>query len=225
MADTTPEPNAAEQTAGDAKKPAARKRAASPRKSPERTPITPPTLAGPADPEVVATPDPEPAPASAGETASPSKGAGSGNGRSVLDGVRDNSMGPLAAGLLVALAVGLLLSVLVPNDPNLLAFAILGTLVSAAVGFTVRLLSHERGLRRQVETFVVTVIGVHVMSVTGAVGGEIPLLSQFGVDGPGFNEALIVALATPAVSSGAVLAGLTALIIVGWGRATDRHAR
>ncbi len=135
---------------------------------------------------------------------------------SVLDGVRGNPAGPLAAGLVVAIAVGLLLSVLVPSEPSALALIILGTLLSAAVGFTVRYLSILRNVARQVETLVVTVIGVHVMAVTGMVGGSIPGLSELGIGGPGFNEALLVALGTPPVATGSLLAGVVAAIIVGW---------
>jgi hypothetical protein len=144
--------------------------------------------------------------------------------RSFLEGVRANRVGPVTAGLLVAIVVGLLLSVLVPGDPNLLAMVILGTLLSAAVGFTVRYLATGASLLLQAEAFLVTVIGVHLMGVTGLVSGDIPLLSELGVDGPGFNEALLASLATPPVSTGGLLAGVVAAIIVGWGERTG-HAR
>lgn len=145
------------------------------------------------------------------------------HGRSFLDHMRDNRVGAVTAGLVVALVVGLLLSVLVPSEPSVLAMVILGTLLAAAVGFTVRYLATGASLLLQAETFVVTVIGIHLMGVTGLVGGDIPLLSDLGVEGPGFNEALLVAFATPPVSTGGLLAGVVAAIIVGWGRRTD-HA-
>jgi len=148
---------------------------------------------------------------------------------SALDRVRANRMGSLTAGLVVAVVIGLLLSVLVPNEPSLLAIVILGTLLSAAVGFTVRYLATCRGPRRQAEAFVATALGVHLMTVTGVVGGEIPLLAQLGAEGPGFDDAVLAALATPPVSMGGLLAGLTAAIIVGWGARpadhSERHAR
>ncbi|MFN3865623.1 MAG: hypothetical protein ACK4MD_02795 [Demequina sp.] len=235
MADTTPEPTtpeplAPEQADSTATTPRARK------KTPARKSVTKATPArateaaassAPAEPNVVTTPDPEPAPASAVETQVPAHtapGAAPTPARtdmSILDRVRHNPVGPLAAGLVVAIAVGLLLSVLVPNDPSSLALILLGVLLSAAVGFTVRYLSIERGLRRQVEALIATVIGVHLMSVTGALGGDIPLLSQLGVSGPGFDEALIAAFATPPVSTGALVAGLFAAIIAGWARSRD----
>jgi hypothetical protein len=143
------------------------------------------------------------------------------HGRSFLDRVRDNRVGAVTAGLVIALVVGLLLSVLVPSDPSVLAMVILGTLLAAAVGFTVRYLATGASLLLQAETFLVTVIGIHLMGVTGLVGGDVPLLSDLGVEGPGFNEALLVAFATPPVSTGGLLAGVVAAIIVGWGRRTD----
>lgn len=230
MADSTPGSPAPEQGDGKPKKQTARKKAAT---RTSKSPTASSSAAAPGDavvsaapepaaaearsPEVAATPDPEPAPASAASRPPvASAPAAPARDRSVLDGVRDNPVGPLAAGLLVAIAVGLLLSVLVPEDPSTLAMAILGALLAAAVGFAVRYLSHDRGVRRQVEAFIATVVGVHLMSVTGAVSGDIPLLSQVGVSGPGFNEALIVAFATPPLSTGAVVAGLAAVIVVGW---------
>lgn len=142
---------------------------------------------------------------------------------SVLDGVRANPTGPAAVGLVVSLGIGLLLSVLVPSDPNALALTILGALLAAAVGFTMRYLSVLRNVARQFEALVITVIGVHVMAVTGAMSVDIPLLSQFGVSGPGFNEAFLAALAVPPVSSGGLIAGIVAAIIVGWGRVPGRN--
>lgn len=230
MADTTPEPTAPDGPEGPKAKPAPRKKAPARKPAPKSAPSSSPSQAEAAKaPEVTATPDPEPAPASAAPDRhhGPSTSAAPAPRPrgSVLDSVRANPMGPLTAGLIVAIAVGLLLSVLVPNDPSVLAMLILGTLLAAAVGFSVRYLSGpaERGLRRQVEALIATAVGVHLMSVTGSVGGEIPLLSQLGASGPGFNEALLVALATPAVSTGALLSGLTAAIIVGWARGRESH--
>ncbi|WP_062131847.1 hypothetical protein [Demequina aestuarii] len=236
MADTTPEPTAPEPGDGTAPKPAARKKAPARKPAAKRAPASRTSArasSSPAQseaaraPEVTATRDTEPAPASAAADdvhPEPAPHDGARRDHSILDSVRANPMGPLTAGLIVAIAVGLLLSVLVPNDPSALAMVILGTLLAAAVGFAVRYLSApaERGLRRQVEALIATAVGVHLMSVTGTVGGEIPLLSDLGAAGPGFNEALLVAFATPAVSTGALLAGLTAAIIVGWARSHDR---
>ncbi len=137
---------------------------------------------------------------------------------SVLDRVRANRMGPLAVALGVAVATGLLLSTLVPTDPNVLALGILGALVSAAVGFVVRYLSLSHGWRTQAIALVATVLGVHIMATTGMVngagGGTIGGLVT--LPNPDFGDALLMALALPAVSSGAILAGLTAAIIAGW---------
>lgn len=174
---------------------------------------------------VIATPDPEPAASTTAEVPTPEPtpaGTAGSDAKqpaargSILDSVRANAVGPLAVGLVVAIAVGLLLSVLVPSDPNLLAMIILGTLLAAAVGFAVRLVSLGGGLRNQIEAFVMTVVGVHVMSVTGALGGDFPLLARFGVSGPGFDDAFLASLAVPPVSSGGLIAGAVAAIIVGW---------
>ncbi|WP_062380434.1 hypothetical protein [Demequina pelophila] len=139
---------------------------------------------------------------------------------SVLERVRENRMGALAAALFVALAVALLLAVLVPDEPNLFASVLLGLLLTAAVGFTVRVTSRSRGLLAQATAFVATVVGVHVLAVTGAIDGLGPagLLERVGLSGPGYDDALLAALATPAVSAGGVLAGLVAAIVAGWGR-------
>ncbi|MDN4480956.1 hypothetical protein [Demequina muriae] len=235
MADTTPEPGD-----GAAQKPAARKKAPARKPAAKRSPASQSAApaSSPSQSEAAKAPEgttsPEPATASAATPATaptataahaePASHDGSRRDHSILDSVRANPMGPLTAGLIVAIAVGLLLSVLVPNDPSVLAMVILGTLLAAAVGFAVRYLSAapERGLRRQLEALIATAVGVHLMSVTGTVGGEIPLLSDLGAAGPGFNEALLVAFATPAVSTGALLAGLTAAIIVGWARSRHR---
>ena len=144
---------------------------------------------------------------------------------SYLDRVRDNRMGALLAALVVGLLVGLLLSLLVPGDANVFALILLGTLVLAAVGFTVRYLSDSRGfVDAQVPAFLGTVFGVHVMAVTGAVAGaNFPMFgSLLNIEGPGFDDSLLVALATPAVSSGAIFAGLVAAIIAGWGTREDK---
>jgi hypothetical protein len=145
---------------------------------------------------------------------------------SVLDSLRHNHVGGLFAGLIVAIAVGLLLSVLVPNEPHALALVLLGLLLSAAVGFTVRYVSLHRGLLTQAAAFVSTVIGVQLMTVTGMVGGELPGLPGIMGAEVSFNDALVLALATPAIAVGPVLAGLIAVIIVGWGGVpVDPHAR
>ncbi|WP_062305144.1 hypothetical protein [Demequina subtropica] len=140
---------------------------------------------------------------------------------SVLERVRSNRTGPLAAGLGVAFAVALLLAVLVPNVPNLYALTVLGLLLTAAVGFTVRYLSHERDLMAQGAGFIATLLGIHIMGVTGTIdttgSGLDGLLGLIGAEAPGFDDALLGALATPAVSAGGVLCGLIAAIIVGWG--------
>ncbi|WP_084038326.1 hypothetical protein [Demequina sp. NBRC 110053] len=142
--------------------------------------------------------------------------------RSFLDSVRANAVGPLTAGLVVAILVALLLSVLVPGKPSVLAMIILGALLAAAVGFSMRYLSDAGGLRRQAEAFIAAVIGVHVMSITGLVSGDLPALELIGAEGPSFNDALLAALATPPVSTGGLLAGLSAAIIVGWGARSER---
>ncbi|WP_062311993.1 hypothetical protein [Demequina rhizosphaerae] len=141
---------------------------------------------------------------------------------SVLERVRTNRVGPLAAALTVALVVALLLAILVPSEPNLYASVLLGLLLTAAVGFTTRYLSREHGLLTQLTAFVATVIGVHIMAVTGSIdgvvsGGAGQLLELIGASGPGFDDALLAALATPAVTTGGILAGLVAAIIAGWG--------
>lgn len=139
---------------------------------------------------------------------------------SVLERVRENRMGPAAATLGVGLVVALLLAVLVPGSPNLYASLVLGLLVTAAVGFTARTLAGERGWEGIATAFLSAVIAVHVLAVTGTVNGAGPgeLLEQIGVQGPGFDDAILAALATPPVSTGGLLAGLVAGLIAGWGR-------
>ncbi len=138
---------------------------------------------------------------------------------SYLDRVRLNRMGPLAAALIIGGLVGLVLSMLVPSPMNVWALMLLGTLVAAAVGFSVRYLSYSGSWRAQVPAFLGTVLGVHLMAVTGTISGlgfdNLPAMLK--ISGPGFDDALLGAMAMPAVSTGTVLAGLIAAIIVGWG--------
>ncbi len=137
---------------------------------------------------------------------------------SYLDRVRGNQMGPLTAALLVGILVGLLLSLLVPSPANVWALILLGVLLSAAVGFSVRYLSVSRDWRAWLPAFLGAVIGTHIMAVTGTVNsadvGKARGLLDLG--GVGFDDALLASLATPAVSVGCVLAGLVAVIIAGW---------
>ena len=201
MADSTPAKKS------PARKPAARKASAAAPAEPATEPI--------AAPEQSTGGDASAAPAGEVQASSAPRS------RSILDSVRGNRMGPLVASLTVAVLVGLLLSVLVPDEPGALALTILGALVAAAVGVTVRYLSEGERTRHQVEAFLAAGVGVHLMSVTGMVGGDLPVVSELGIDGPGFNEALLVALASAPVSTGGLLAGLTAAIIVGWGPRRD----
>ncbi len=147
---------------------------------------------------------------------------------SVLERLRRNRMGAVLGGLVVAIAVALLLSVLVPDSNLLLALAVLGLAEAFAVGFTVRYLSDCRGLRHQVTAFVLATIGVHVLATTGMVNQKFDDLSGIlsgvftgsrggGGSGLGWDDAVMSALATPAVSTGAVVCGLVAAIIAGWG--------
>jgi hypothetical protein len=146
---------------------------------------------------------------------------------SVLERLRRNRMGSVLGGLVVALAVALLLSVLVPDSNLLLALTLLGLAEAFAVGFTVRYLSDCRGLRHQVTAFVLAAIGVHVLATTGLVNqkfGDLTglissaLAGSKGIGGGlGWDDAVMSALSTPAVSTGAILCGLVAAIIAGWG--------
>jgi hypothetical protein len=146
---------------------------------------------------------------------------------SVLERLRRNRMGAVLGGLVVAIALALLLSVLVPNSNLLLALTLLGLAEAFAVGFTVRYLSGCRGLRHQVTAFVLATIGVHVLATTGMVNQKLGDLSGLlssaltgskGIGGGlGWDDAVMSALATPAISTGAVLCGLVAAIIAGWG--------
>lgn len=142
---------------------------------------------------------------------------------SVLDRVRANRVGAFAVSLGVSILVGLLLSILVPSKPNVLALMLLGTFVAAAAGFTVRYLTHSRGMRTQAIAFVAAAIGVHIMGVTGSINGA--GLGQIGgllgAGKPGFDDAFLVALALPAVSTGVVISGFVAAIIAGWGKRVE----
>lgn len=149
---------------------------------------------------------------------------------SVVGRLRRNRMGAVLGGLIVALVLGVLLSVLVPDSQILLALVLLGLGEAAAVGFTVRYLSECRGLKAQITAFVLTAIGVHLLATTGLVNQKIgdvagSLGNGLG-SGLGWDDALLGALATPAVSTGAVVSGLIAAIIAGWGprREAHRHA-
>ncbi|WP_291377628.1 hypothetical protein [Demequina sp.] len=174
-----------------------------------------------------ATPEPQPTPQTAATTPPPMQ-----QSPSVLGRLRDNRMGAVLGGLIVALVVGALLSILVPDSQLLLALVLLGLGEAAAVGFTVRYLSDCRGLRTQISAFVLTAIGVHVLATTGYVnqqigdiGGIVGGLGGGVGSGLGWDDALLTALATPAASTGAVVCGLIAAIIAGWGPRGDGHAR
>lgn len=150
---------------------------------------------------------------------------------SVLGRLRSNRMGAVLGGLVVALVLGALLSVLVPDSQLLLALILLGLGEAAAVGFTVRYLSECRGLKTQITAFVLTGVGVHVLATTGVVNQQIGNIGDLagplgGVLGPGlgWDDAVMTALAIPAVSTGAVVCGLIAAIIAGWGPRGEEHA-
>ncbi len=149
---------------------------------------------------------------------------------SVLGRLRSNRMGAVLGGLVVALLLGALLSVLVPDSQLLLALALLGLAEAAAVGFTVRYLSECRGLKTQVTAFVLTAIGVHVLATTGMINQQIGNLGDLAgplggglTSGLGWDDALVGAMATPAISTGAVVCGLIAAIIAGWGPRGEGH--
>lgn len=154
---------------------------------------------------------------------------------SVLERLRRNRMGAVLGGLLVALAVGMLLSIFVPDSNLLLALAILGLAEAFAVGFTVRYLTECRGLATQVTAFVLAALGTHVLVTTGMVNQAIGDLSSSlgdllggssaGASDFGWDDSLIAALATPSVSTGAIVCGLVAAIIAGWGARPERHHR
>jgi len=138
---------------------------------------------------------------------------------SYLDRVRANRMGPLSAALIIGAVVGLLFSMLVPHPSNVWALMLLGALISAAVGFSVRYLSSSRDWKAWMPAFAGTVLGAHLMAITGTLNGVSldGLGGMLSLAGPGFDDSLLGALATPAVSTGTVLAGLVAVIISGWG--------
>ncbi|WP_062076827.1 hypothetical protein [Demequina globuliformis] len=134
-----------------------------------------------------------------------------------LEHVRRTAMGPLAVGLGVAVVVGLLLSVVVPPKTGVFALIVLGSLVAAAVGFTVRYVTVDRGWRTQATAFVSAAVGVHLMAVTGTLtGSALPLARFTGVERVAFDDALMSALATPPFSVGTLLGGLVAAMIAGW---------
>jgi len=146
---------------------------------------------------------------------------------SVVGRLRRNRMGAVLGGLIVAVAFGLLLSIFVPDSNLLLALSVLGLAESLAVGFTVRYLTDWRGLTTQLTAFVLATIGVHLMVTTGMVNqaaGSVGSLVDGlmggrggGASGIGWDDAALGALATPAVSTGAVVCGLIAAIVAGWG--------
>ncbi|NTV38820.1 MAG: hypothetical protein HGA51_02525, partial [Demequinaceae bacterium] len=153
---------------------------------------------------------------------------------SVLERLRRNRMGAVLGGLLVAIAVALLLSVLVPESNLLLALTVLGLAEAFAVGFTVRYLAVCRGLKHQATAFVLATIGVHVLATTGMVNQKLGDVSGIlsGAfagsrgnrgSGLGWDDAVMSALATPAVSTGAIVCGLVAAIIAGWGVRESDH--
>lgn len=174
-----------------------------------------------------ATPEPEPTAESAATPPPPAQ-----QSPSVLGRLRSNRMGAVLGGLIVALLLGALLSVLVPDSQLLLALALLGLAEAAAVGFTVRYLSECRGLKTQLTAFVLTAVGVHVLATTGIVNQQIGSLTDLAGplgrglgSGIGWDDALVGAMATPAVSTGAVVCGLIAAIIAGWGPRSEGHDR
>lgn len=155
---------------------------------------------------------------------------------SVLERLRRNRMGAVLGGLVVAIAVALLLSVLVPDSNLLLALTLLGLAEAFAVGFTVRYLAASRGLRYQVTAFALAAIGVHLLATTGMVNQKLGDLSDLlssafggprggGGSGLGWDDAVVSALATPAVSTGAIVCGIVAAIIAGWGPREGNRSR
>lgn len=143
---------------------------------------------------------------------------------SILERLRRNRMGALTGGLVVSLALAMLLSILVPDRYVLLALTILGVAEAVAVGAAVRYLAVERGLLTQLSAFVAAVLGMHVLGTTGMINQKLGDLGDLGgalggtlTSGLGWDDALLASFATPAVSTGAVLTGLLAAIIAGWG--------
>jgi len=149
---------------------------------------------------------------------------------SVLERLRRNRMGAVLGGLVMSMAVALLLSIFVPDSNVLLALVVLGLAESFAVGFTVRYLTASRGWPTQLTAFVLAAMGVHVLVTAGMVNQAIGglgsvverLLSQGGgaASGLGWDDAVITALGTPFISTGAVVCGLVAAIVAGWGLRT-----
>ena len=139
-----------------------------------------------------------------------------------IDDVRDNRMGGLTAGLVVAAVLAPLLAVLVPDTQALLGLGLLGTALAVAVGFAVRFFSGSHDLTTQVAAFVVTVLGVHIVGTTGSIHTKLAdlgaLTELLGSAGLGFDDALLASLSTPALSTGGVITGLIAAIIAGWGK-------
>ncbi len=216
---TTPTPRAGSAAApkAPARKPAARKSADAA------------TVALPAatDPVVVAPVDAPPAPAPHAAPAAPPAPPARPASASVLERLRRNRMGAVLGGLVVSLALGLLLSLIVPDTQVLLALIIFGMAEAVAVGFTVRYLTDWRGLSTQLTAAGTAAIGVHVLATTGVIYqsfGDLGELMQglFGGRGDqgtglGFDDALLAGLWTPTVSTGAIIVGLVAAIIAGWG--------
>jgi hypothetical protein len=144
---------------------------------------------------------------------------------SVLERMRRNRMGVALGALVVAVVVGLALSILVPDSHVLLALVMLGALVAFAVGFTVRTLDRSRGYAAQATALVTAAIGTHLMATTGLVNeaideanGVAALLGSGTQGGLGWDDAVLTALATPTISTGALVAGVVAAIIAGWAR-------
>lgn len=77
----------------------------------------------------------------------------------------------------------------------------------------------RRGLPTQTVAFVSTLVGVHLMAVTGSLNGAGGggLAGLISLPTLGWDDALLAALATPLFSTGAIVAGLVAAIIAGWG--------
>lgn len=134
-------------------------------------------------------------------------------------------MGMALGALVVAIIVSLALSILVPDSHVLLALTMLGAIVAAAVGFTVRTLDRTRGWVAQGTAFIAAALGTHIMATTGLVNqaideahGVADLLRLGASSGLGWDDAVLTALATPTMSTGALLAGIVAAIIAGWGQ-------
>ena len=190
-------------------------------------------------PRSPATPEPAQAPVvSTPPTVAPATGAPAAVAHapapSVLERLRRNRMGAVLGGLIVSIALALLLSVLVPDSNLLLALALLGLAEAFAVGFTVRYLATYRGVTHQVTAFVLATVGVHVLATTGMVNqkfGDVSGLLSGALGGSrgggglglGWDDAVVGAFATPAISTGAIVCGVVAAIIAGWGvRDADR---